>query len=160
MSQCFNIVYLAIGFAAGQLTVAGSTGRRNATARESPSLVLDPNSHARIEACGLSLRVEAQAQRIAVMIANNPLGLPGGKDPERPQFGDDAFDRAIGTVPHHAHRFSHRETTEMVFTYIEREPLPACRFDHQDRLARANILADLCDDDADHAARWGAQGQL
>jgi hypothetical protein len=47
--------------------------------------MLDPNSHTWFEACGLSLRVEAQAQRIAVMITNNPLGLPGSKDPERPQ---------------------------------------------------------------------------
>src|ERR1700736_395410 len=29
MSQCFNMVYLAVGFTAGQLPVAGSTGRRN-----------------------------------------------------------------------------------------------------------------------------------
>jgi hypothetical protein len=29
MSQCFNIVYLAVGFTVGQLTVAVSTGRRN-----------------------------------------------------------------------------------------------------------------------------------
>src|ERR1700720_4011729 len=29
MSQCFNMVYLAVAFTAGQLTVAGSTGRRN-----------------------------------------------------------------------------------------------------------------------------------
>jgi hypothetical protein len=32
------------------------------------------------------------------MIPNNPLGLPGGERSERPQSGDDGFDRAIGTV--------------------------------------------------------------
>src|SRR6266403_1109620 len=132
----------------------------SAKARESPSLMLDPNGHARLEACGLALRVEAQAQRIAVMIANNPLGLPGGKDPERPQFGDDAFDRAIGTVPLHAHCFSDSETTEIVFAGIERKPLPACRLDHQDRLTRANILAHLCSHHADHTVGWSTQDHL
>jgi hypothetical protein len=31
-------------------------------------LVLDPNSHSRLKACRLSLRIEAQAKRVAVMI--------------------------------------------------------------------------------------------
>jgi hypothetical protein len=44
---------------------------------------------------------------------------------------------AIGTVPHHAHCFSDRETNEIFFAGIERRPLPACRLDHQDRLTRA-----------------------
>src|ERR1700676_1543909 len=88
-------------------------------------LMLDPNSHAGLEACRLSRRIEAQAKRIAVMIANHPLGLPGGKDSERPQFSDDGFGRAIDTVPHHARCFSDRETIEMVFAHIEREPLLA-----------------------------------
>src|SRR5712671_6050174 len=99
--------------------------------RQCSSLVLDPNRHTRLEACRLSLRVEAQAKRVAVMIANHPLGLPGGERSERPQFGDDGLDRAIGAVPHHAHCFSDHETTEMIFAYIEREPLPACSLDHQ-----------------------------
>src|SRR6266436_9337115 len=132
----------------------------SAKARESPSLMLDPNGHTRLEACRLPLRIDAQAQRIAVMIANNPLGLPGGKDAERPQFGDDAFDRAIGTVPHHAHCFSDSETTEIVFAGIERKPLPACRLDHQDRLTRANILAHLGSDHADHTVGWSTQDHL
>src|SRR5260370_10232469 len=132
----------------------------SAKARESASLMLDPNGHARLEACGLALRVEAQAQRIAVMIANNPLGLPGSKDPERPQFGDDAFDRAIGTVPHHAHCCSDRETTEIVFAGIERKPLPACRLDHQDRVTGATIFTNLCSDDADHTVDWSTQDHL
>src|SRR5216684_1729900 len=92
-----------------------------------PLLVFDPNSHARLKACRRCLRVEAQAKRVAVMIPNNPLGLPGRKRSERPQFGDDGFGRAIGAVPHHARRFSHRETIEMIFAHIEREPLLARR---------------------------------
>jgi hypothetical protein len=69
----------------------------------------DPNSHTWLNACRAPLRVETQAQRIAVVIANNPLGLPGGKDSEWPQFGHDRFHRAVGTVPHHAPGFSRRE---------------------------------------------------
>jgi Protein of unknown function (DUF433) len=46
-------------------------------------LTLDPDAHAGLEACRFFLRVEAQAQRVAVMIANDPLGLPGGEHSER-----------------------------------------------------------------------------
>ena len=42
-------------------------------------LVLDPNSHPWFKAFRLLLRVEAQLKRVAVMIANHPLGLPGGE---------------------------------------------------------------------------------
>src|ERR1700720_4633254 len=94
------------------------------------------------------------------MISDNPLGLPGGERSDRPQFGDDAFDRAIGTVPHHAHFFSDRKTTEMVFACIEREPLLAGRLDHQDWLTGANILAHLGGDDADHTVGWSTQDHL
>ena len=58
----------------------------------------DPDSHARLEACRFNLWVDAQAQRIAVVIANDPLGLPCGKRPEWPQFSDDALERAIGSI--------------------------------------------------------------
>src|ERR1700730_9172129 len=122
--------------------------------------MLDPNSHARLKAYRLSIRVEPQAKRVAVMIPYNPLGLPGGERSGRPEFGDDGFDRAIGTVPHHAHSFSDRETTEMVFAYIEREPLLACRLDHQDRLTCANILAHLCGDDAHYTVGWSTQAHV
>src|SRR6266481_8760540 len=94
------------------------------------------------------------------MIANHPLSLPGGKDSERPQLSNGTFDRAISTVPLYVHCFSDREATEMVFAHIEREPLLARRLDHQDRLTRANILAHLCGDDADHAVGWSTQGHL
>src|ERR1700730_1539093 len=124
------------------------------------SLVLDLNSHARLKAYRRSLRIEAQAKRVAVMIPNHPLGLPGGERSERPQFGDDGFDRAIGAAAHHAHGFSDRETTEMVFAYIEREPLLARRLDHQDWLTCTNILTHLCDDNADHTVGWSAQDHL
>jgi hypothetical protein len=60
--------------------------RRRSGASLISSLVLDPNSHARFKVCRLSLRIEAQAKRVAVMIPNDPLGLPGhlqGAGPDR-----------------------------------------------------------------------------
>jgi hypothetical protein len=59
-------------------------------------LVLDPNSHARLKACRLSPRVEAQAKRVAVMIPNNPLGLPRSERSERSQSGDRENFKRVG----------------------------------------------------------------
>src|SRR5262245_59628029 len=94
------------------------------------------------------------------MIPNHPLSLPGGKDTEGPQFGDSAFDRAIVTIPSHARCCSDRETTEIVFAHIEREPLLACRLDHQDRLTRAYVLAYFCGDHADDTVGRSIQNHL
>src|SRR5437588_12995118 len=97
-----------------------------------PSLVLDPNSHARFEVCRLALRVEAQAKRVAVMISNDPFGLPGGERSAWSLFGNDDFGRASGAIPHDARQFSHRETIKMVFAHIECEPLLPRRLDRRD----------------------------
>jgi hypothetical protein len=70
------------------------------------------------------------------MIANHPLGLPGGKNAKRAQFGDDGRGRGIGAVPHHLRGLSDRQTVEMIFSRVERKPLLARRLDHQDRLTR------------------------
>lgn len=94
------------------------------------------------------------------MIANDALGLPGGERSERPQFGDGGFDHASAAISHHARRFSHRETVEMILAHIEREPLPSGGLDHQDRLAGANVLADLCGDDGDDTVSRSTQGHL
>jgi hypothetical protein len=66
--------------------------------RDALSLTFNPNSHAGFEICRLRERIEAHPQRIAVMISNHPLGLPGRERPERPQSGDNGFDRATSTV--------------------------------------------------------------
>src|SRR3954467_12568415 len=101
----------------------GRANRTSARSEWSPfwnaPLVLDPNSHARLKACRFSLRIEAQAKRVAVVIPNYPLGLPGGERSERPQFGNDGFGWAIGAVSNHARRFSHREANEVIFAHIE-----------------------------------------
>jgi hypothetical protein len=43
--------------------------------------ILNPNSHARLEIRRLSLRIETEAKRIAIMIADHPFGLPGANTP-------------------------------------------------------------------------------
>ena len=94
------------------------------------------------------------------MISNDAFGLPGGERSERPQFGDACLGRAAGAITHHGRRFSYRETVEMIFAHIEREPLPARRFDHQNRLARTDVFTDLCGDDGDNAVSRSAQDHL
>jgi hypothetical protein len=94
---------------------------------------------------------------VAVMITNNPLGLPRSKNFERPQFRDDGFGPTVSAVQHHARRFSHRETIEKVFAHIEREPMLARRLDREDWLTRANIFAHLRGDDADHTVGRSTQ---
>jgi hypothetical protein len=59
------------------------------------SLLCDPDRHAWLEHYNTSLRVKSQAQRVAVVIADHPLGLPGGEGPKRPRLGDDGFGRGI-----------------------------------------------------------------
>ena len=66
-------------------------------------------------------------KRVAVMIPDDPLRLPGSERSGRPQLRDKGFDRAAITGPHHVRCFSNRETGEVVLAYIEREPLLACR---------------------------------
>ena len=71
-----------------------------------------------------------------------------------------ALDRAIGTIPHHADRLSHREAAKVIFAGVERKPLLARGFDHQDRLTRANVLAHLRGDDADDTVGGRMQDHL
>jgi hypothetical protein len=53
----------------------------------------------------LFLRVETQAQRIAVMIANDTLGLPGCENSEGTQFGDGTLGDALGALSRHVLKF-------------------------------------------------------
>src|SRR5262245_17022847 len=49
---------------------------------------MEPNRHAGLEAARITLRIEPQAQRIAVVIADRALGLPGRERSERHELGD------------------------------------------------------------------------
>src|SRR5262245_8627290 len=52
---------------------------------------IEPHRHAGLEAGRITPQIEAQAQRIAVVIANRTLGLPGRESAERTQFGDQGW---------------------------------------------------------------------
>ncbi|GCC44034.1 hypothetical protein chiPu_0028186, partial [Chiloscyllium punctatum] len=111
----------------------------------------DPDAHAGFETfCGAG-GVEAQPQRVAVVIADHALGLPGGEHAERPQLGDEGLGRAAAGIAVDVHGASDRKTVEMVLAHVEREPLPAGRRDRHDRLTRTHVLAQFRSDHADHA---------
>ena len=44
---------------------------------------IEPNRHSGLEAARITLRIEPQAQRIAVVIADRAFGLPGRERSER-----------------------------------------------------------------------------
>ena len=50
------------------------------------------------------LRIEAQAQRIAIVVADRALGLPGRERPERQELGDDRRRRSARARPPDARR--------------------------------------------------------
>src|SRR5262249_9752821 len=49
---------------------------------------LEPNRHAGLQSRPIAVRIETQAQRIAIVIANRTLGLPGRKRAKRHKLGD------------------------------------------------------------------------
>ena len=52
---------------------------------------IEPDRHAGLEAGRITLQVEAQAQGIAVVIANRALGLPSRERAQRAQLGDQSW---------------------------------------------------------------------
>ena len=54
-----------------------------------PRSAIEPHRHPGLEGGGIAERIEAQAQRVAVVIADGALGLPGRERPERHQLGDE-----------------------------------------------------------------------
>src|SRR5262245_12106799 len=49
---------------------------------------IEPDRHTGLEPGRIALRIEAQAQRIAIVIADRALRLPGRERPNRPKLGD------------------------------------------------------------------------
>jgi len=79
----------------------------------------NPYRHAGLEARGIALRIESQAQRAAVVIADDPLGLPGGKDAERLHLGDDRLDRVGSAASCDIDRAADRKAAEFVLACVE-----------------------------------------
>src|SRR5262245_63554628 len=51
----------------------------------------DPDRNAWFEAGRITLQIEAQAERIAIVIANGTLGLPSRERAQRAQLGDQSW---------------------------------------------------------------------
>src|SRR5580692_2722279 len=102
-----------------------AVGRATAIGRCGTLSTLDPDCHAWLKACWIPLRIKPYAQGTAVVIANDPLGLPRRKCAERPQLRNKAFCRAGAATARDVNRFSDCKTTEVIFTGIERHPLLA-----------------------------------
>jgi hypothetical protein len=97
------------------------------------------------------LRIEAKAQRIAVVVADCPLRLPGRKRPERYQLGDECRRRLVCARPSDVDFRPYGEAVQQIFAPVKRQPLLAGRLNHEHRLAGADVLADLGGDHTDNA---------
>ena len=60
---------------------------------------IEPDRHAGLEPGPIALRIEAQAQRIAIVIADRALSLPGRERPDRLKFGDDGWHGFAHALP-------------------------------------------------------------
>src|SRR5262245_53285235 len=89
----------------------------------------NPDRHARLDVARIASRIEAQPQRIAIVIADRALGLPGREGTEWPHFGDDGRYRLARTRTGDLDRRPNRETVEQVLACIERQPLLPVRRD-------------------------------
>jgi len=81
-------------------------------------LALEPDRHTRFEACRITFRVEAYAQRAAVMIADRTFGLPGRKRAKRRELGDCGGVR-FSSRQCDLNLVAHREPMEHVLACIE-----------------------------------------
>src|SRR5262249_28439556 len=120
----------------------------------------DPDRHARLKPGCVDRRIEAQAQRISIMIPDRALGLPSCERPERHQLGNDGRCRFARARAGDLYLRPHREAEQENFPPVARQPLPAGRLDHEHWLAGVNVLADLGDDHADDAVGRGPQDGL
>src|SRR5262249_298388 len=104
---------------------------------------IEPDRHAWFEAVRMPLQIEAQAQRIAIVIANGTLGLPSRERAERAQLGDQSWRLLHRARPPHIDACADREAVQQIFARIERQKLFAHFSDNEHRLAGVDVLADL-----------------
>jgi hypothetical protein len=71
----------------------------------------------------LALRIEAQPQHIAIVIADRAHSLPGRKCPQRQKPGDDGWGRIARALPQNSGRRSHHEAMQEIFAHVEGQPL-------------------------------------
>jgi hypothetical protein len=53
----------------------------------------NPNHHAGLKSTRIALRIETQPKRVAIVIADRALGLPGREGAERPELSDNGWCR-------------------------------------------------------------------
>jgi len=68
------------------------------------------------------LRVEPQAQRVAVVVADRALGLPGGEGAERRELGDEGRRRCTRPRSADVDLRSDREAVQQILPHIEGQP--------------------------------------
>jgi len=123
-------------------------------------LAMDPDSHPRLEADRIGLRIESQAQCVAIVIANRALGLPSRERSERHELGDECRGWRARARPRDLDFRAHREAVQQVFARVEGQPLLAGRLDYEHRLASLDVLAELGDDNRDNAVGRRPQNGL
>src|SRR5215467_15924796 len=85
-------------------------GRRSAT---------EPDRHAGFEPAGIALRVDAQAQRVAIVGADRTLRLPSGERSKRHELGYDSRRGFARARPHNTDLRSDRETAQLIFSHVK-----------------------------------------
>ena len=79
---------------------------------------IEPDGHARLESSRSTLWVEAQAQRVAIVIADCALGLPGREGAKRPQLGNDGRGCRARARVRDLDRGTDREAGEEIFADV------------------------------------------
>src|SRR5438034_7623579 len=78
--------------------------RKNREAARRFTSANEPDRHAGLEGRRIALRIEAQAQRIAVVITDRALSLPGCKWPQQQELSDERRGRFARACPSHVDR--------------------------------------------------------
>jgi hypothetical protein len=105
-----------------------------------PRSAIEPHRHAGLECGRITLRIEAHAQRIAVVITHRALGLPRRKRPQRQELRDQRRGRVARARPSHVDHHSRPDAVQEIFPDVEGQPLLSSFFDGQHWLAGADVL--------------------
>src|SRR5215831_20100703 len=82
-------------------------------------LTMDPDCHPRLEADRIGLRIESQAQCVAIVSANRALGLPSRERSERHELGNNGRCRFARALPRHLDLRSDGEAAQPILASVE-----------------------------------------
>jgi hypothetical protein len=80
----------------------------------------EPDGHPGLKFGHIALGIEAQAQRIAVVITDRALGLPSRKWPQPQELRDERRGRFARAHPSHIDRHSHPDAAQEIFPTCSR----------------------------------------